>query len=67
MGVSLVSAADTTRPAGAAAQSLISRFPLPRGRREVVVGLSPQDVAKIYAQISRGLAVTVVEQLSAAP
>ena len=67
MGVSLVSAADTTRPAGAAAQSLISRFPLPRGRREVVVGLSPQDVAKIFAQISRRLAVTVVEQLSAAP
>jgi len=32
----------------------------------VVVGLAPQDVAKIYAQISRQLAVTVVEQLSTA-
>jgi hypothetical protein len=66
LGVSLVSAADTARQAGAAAQSLVSRFPLPRGRREVVVGLAPQDVAKIYAQISRQLAVTVVEQLSTA-
>mgnify|MGYP001614176281 FL=1 len=66
MGVSLVSAADTAQQAAAAAQSLTSRFALPRGRREVVVGLSPQDVAKIYAQISRQLAATVVEQLGAA-
>ena len=66
IGVSLVSAVDTARQAGAAAQSLVSRFPLPRGRREVVVGLAPQDVAKIYAQISRQLAVTVVGQLGMA-
>ena len=67
MGVALVSAADTAQQAGASAQSLTSRFPLPRGRREVVVGLSGQDVAKIYAQISRQLAATVVEALAAAP
>jgi len=67
MGVALVSAADTAQQAGSSAQALTSRFPLPRGRREVVVGLSGQDVAKIYAQISRQLAATVVEALAAAP
>jgi hypothetical protein len=64
LGVALVSAADTSRQAGSAAQVLTSRFPLPRGRREVVVGLSAQDVAKIYAQMSRQLAATVVQQLA---
>jgi hypothetical protein len=65
IGVFLVSAADTTQPALSGAQSLQSRFALPRGgRREVVVGLSAQDVAKIYAGMSRELARTVVEQLA---
>ena len=66
MGVALVAAADTAQQAGTAAQSLTSRFPLPRGRRQVVVGLAPQDVAKIYAQISRQLAGSLVEQLAVA-
>jgi len=67
IGIFLVSAADTTRAAASGAQSLQSRFALPRGgRREVVVGLSAQDVAKIYAGMSRELARTVVEQLAAA-
>jgi len=65
IGLFLVSAADTTRPASSGAQSLQSRFALPRGgRREVVVGLSAQDVAKIYAGMSRRLATTVVETLA---
>jgi len=65
LGIFLVSAADTTQAAGNGAQSLQSRFALPRGgRREVVVGLSAQDVAKIYAGMSRTLAATVVEQLA---
>ncbi|MBI4543444.1 MAG: hypothetical protein HY705_10470 [Gemmatimonadetes bacterium] len=64
MGIALVSASDTTQQVGSAAQVLTSRFPLPRGRRVVVVGLSPQDVAKIYAQMSRQLAATVVQALA---
>ena len=64
MGVFLVAAGDTTQQAGSAAQSQQSRFALPRGRNQVVVGLSAQDVAKIYAQMSRHLAATVVEQLA---
>ena len=67
LGVILVSAADTSRQAGSAAQSLQSRYALPRGRREVVVGLSSQDVAKIYAQMARQLATTVAAQLTASP
>ena len=67
IGVFLVSASDTTQPVASGAQSLQSRFALPRGgRREVVVGLSAQDVAKIYTGMSRDLARTVVEQLAAA-
>jgi hypothetical protein len=66
LGLVLVNAADTTQQAGAAAQVQRSTVPLPRGRREVVVGLSAADVAKIYAQLSRQLAVTVVQAAAAA-
>ena len=58
-----MSAADTVQQAGNAAQALTSRFALPAGRREVVVGLAAQDVAKIYAQMARELAATVVQAL----
>jgi hypothetical protein len=66
LGVVLVNASDTTQQAGSGAQVLQGRVPLPRGRREVVVGLSGTDVAKIYAQMTRQLAATVV-QAAAAP
>jgi hypothetical protein len=66
LGIVLVSAADTTRQEGSGAQVLQSRVPLPRGRREVVVGLAGADVAKIYAQMSRQLAATVAQALAAA-
>lgn len=63
LGIALVSAADTAQQAGNAAQALTSRFALPVGRRVVVVGLAAQDVAKIYAQMARELAATVVQAL----
>ncbi len=63
LGVALVSAADTTQQAGSAAQALTSRFALPTGRREVVVGLAAEDVTKIYAQMARDLAATVAQAL----
>ncbi|MDO8664993.1 MAG: hypothetical protein Q7J79_00150 [Gemmatimonadales bacterium] len=66
LGIALVAASDTAQQAGNAAQALTSRFALPAGRREVVVGLAAQDVAKIYAQMARELAATVVQQLGAA-
>lgn len=65
LGVILVSATDTTQQAATAAQSQQSRFALPRGRNQVVVGLSAADVTKIYAQMARTLSATVVEQLAA--
>jgi hypothetical protein len=65
IGMVLVSAADTSQQVASAAQALQSRFALPRGRREVVVGLAPADVAKIYAQMSRQLAATVAQALAA--
>ncbi len=67
LGVVLVSAADTTREEGRGAQALQGRVPLPRRPREVVVGLSAADVAKIYAQMSRQLAPAVVQAAGAAP
>ncbi len=67
LGIFLVNAEDTLQPPVTEAQTLQSRFALPRGRREVVVGLSAQDVAKIYAQMSRQLAATVVEGLARTP
>lgn len=63
LGIALVSAADTTQQAGNAAQALTSRFALPSGRREVVVGLAAEDVTKIYAQMTRDLAATVTQAL----
>ena len=66
VGIALVDAADTTRVVATAAQVLTSRFALPRGRRQVVVGLSAHDVAKIYAQLSRQLAASLVRELGAA-
>lgn len=66
LGLVLVQAADTSRQAGSGAQVLQSRVPLPRGRREVVVGLSAADVAKIYAQMTRQLAGAVVQAAAAA-
>ncbi|MDP3773388.1 MAG: hypothetical protein Q8Q85_03905, partial [Gemmatimonadales bacterium] len=66
LGIALVSAADTAQQAVNAAQALTSRFALPVGRRAVLVGLAAQDVAKIFAQMVRVLAATVVQQLAAA-
>ncbi len=66
VGIALVDAADTTRVVATAAQVLPSRFVLPRGRRQVVVGLAAHDVTKIYAQLSRQLAQSLVRELSAA-
>jgi hypothetical protein len=67
LGIVLVSAADTARQEGSGAQSLQSRVPLPRGRREVVVGLSAADVTKIYALMARQLAATVTQALAGQP
>jgi hypothetical protein len=64
LGIALVDAADTTRVVASAAQALPSRIILPRGRRQVVVGLSAHDAAKIYAQLSRQLAASVARELS---
>jgi hypothetical protein len=66
LGIALVDATDTTRVVATAAQALTSRFPLPRGRRQVVVGLSEHDVAKIYAELTRRLAASVVRDLAVA-
>jgi hypothetical protein len=66
LGIVLVSAADTTRQEGNGAQVLQSRVALSRGRREVVVGLSGADVAKIYAQMARQLAASVTGALAEA-
>jgi hypothetical protein len=67
LGVVLVSAADTMRQEGSGAQVLQSLVPLPRGRREVVVGLSAGDVTKIYAQMGRQLAASLAQALAGQP
>jgi len=65
LGIVLVGAADSTVQEGSAAQVLQSRVALPRGRNQVVVGLSAADAVRIYASLARQLADTVVQALAA--
>jgi len=65
LGIVLVSASDSARQEGSAAQALQSRVALPRGRNQVVVGLSAADAARVYAGMSRQLAAAVVQALAA--